>query len=177
MTRLDLVCETEAGADRWAPVSIDVTNPSTARMCAYYLGGKDYFAVDRAAADELAGRFCDMPRLVRQNREVMRRVILVIVDAGVRKFIEIGSGLPAWDRLVTHLTDAGLEAADVEAVVDIHRPDGPLVLRSRSRVAEFFTGWELLEPGLVPACGWRPKGAVDRITCPRLLADVGRRSA
>jgi hypothetical protein len=39
--------------DGWVPPVVDVNKPSVARMYDYYLGGKDNFAVDREAAEQL----------------------------------------------------------------------------------------------------------------------------
>lgn len=51
-------------------------------------------------------------------------------------------------------------------------------LRSRERVAEFFTGLELVEPGVVPAPLWRPEPNTETVRNPaevRMYAGVGRK--
>jgi len=84
---------------QWTPTSIDVTTPSVARMYDYYLGGKDNFAVDRDAAAKVIACFPGVPLVARQNREVMRRAAGEMATAGIRQFIDLGSGLPTQNNL------------------------------------------------------------------------------
>ncbi|MEV6488908.1 SAM-dependent methyltransferase, partial [Actinoplanes sp. NPDC051633] len=51
-----------------APDGIDASVPNAARMYDYYLGGKDNFAVDRAAAEAVQHEAPEMPELAREGR-------------------------------------------------------------------------------------------------------------
>src|SRR5580692_648623 len=76
--------------------------PSTARMYDYYLGGKDNYPADRAAAERA---IASMPNgVVRtaavQNRKfLMRAVRHQTVDLGIRQFLDIGTGLPTMNSV------------------------------------------------------------------------------
>jgi O-methyltransferase involved in polyketide biosynthesis len=76
------------------PGGIDTSVASPARMYNYYLGGKDNFASDRRAAEEIYTQIPDLPEVARDNRAFLRRAVRTLVDAGVRQFIDIGTGLP-----------------------------------------------------------------------------------
>src|SRR6201992_2341447 len=76
--------------------------PSTARMYDYYLGGKDNYPADRAAAERIIAM---MPNgVVRtgavQNRKFLMRVVRYLAeDLGVRQFLDIGTGLPTMNSV------------------------------------------------------------------------------
>ncbi|MFF5172014.1 SAM-dependent methyltransferase [Micromonospora sp. NPDC000089] len=78
----------------WAPEEIDIERPSVARMYDYYLGGSHNFAADRSAARAMVEAVPDAPLMAQANRAFMRRVVQHLVDAGVRQFLDIGSGIP-----------------------------------------------------------------------------------
>ncbi len=75
---------------------IDTAKPHSARMYDYYLGGKDHFAVDRQTA-ELAMQSWPAVRVaVRENRAFLGRAVRYLVtEAGIRQFLDIGTGLPS----------------------------------------------------------------------------------
>ena len=84
-----------SGEDRPAPVGVDVSKPSVARVYDYVLGGKDHFEVDRRAAESFLRVLPESPLLARDNRDFLRRgVRYLIAEAGIRQIIDIGSGLP-----------------------------------------------------------------------------------
>ena len=68
---------------------------SPARMYDYWLGGKDNFAVDRAAARKVQVAIPHAPMAARQNRAFLGRVVTYLAGQGIRQFLDIGSGLPA----------------------------------------------------------------------------------
>jgi S-adenosyl methyltransferase len=76
--------------------------PSTARIYDYYLGGKDNYPADRAAAEHI---IASMPSgVVRtaavQNRKfLMRAVRHLTTDLGIRQFLDIGTGLPTMNSV------------------------------------------------------------------------------
>ncbi|MDG4827951.1 SAM-dependent methyltransferase [Solwaraspora sp. WMMD1047] len=69
--------------------------PTSARMYDYCLGGKDNFAVDRAAMQVVTSHFPDGLDAARNNRLFLYRVVRYLArDAGIRQFLDMGSGLP-----------------------------------------------------------------------------------
>jgi SAM-dependent methyltransferase len=89
----------DAMGDRALPAKVDLTTPNVARMYDYYLGGKDNFAADRAAAEK-ALEFAPQIRLAaRQNREFMGRAVRHLTEAGIRQFLDIGTGLPTQNNV------------------------------------------------------------------------------
>jgi S-adenosyl methyltransferase len=64
-------------------------------MYDYWLGGKDNFAADRKAAEEALAAYPGMVRLARANRAFLARVVRYLAgEAGVRQFLDIGTGIP-----------------------------------------------------------------------------------
>jgi len=64
-------------------------------MYDYWLGGKDNFAADREAAQAALAAYPGMARLARENRAFLRRVVRYLAgEAGVRQFLDIGTGIP-----------------------------------------------------------------------------------
>jgi hypothetical protein len=74
---------------------IDPTVPSTARMYDFWLGGKDHFAVDRAAALEVSEAAPAVKMMAIENRKFLRRSVRYLAaEAGIAQFLDIGTGLP-----------------------------------------------------------------------------------
>lgn len=240
-------------------------------MYDYALGGGHNFAVDRKMVDELDALVPLVGQMCRSNRAFLRRVVLTLVERGIRQFLDLGSGIPTVgnvheiaqeadpqarvvyvdnepvaishstqllegnDRATAILADmrdpAGiLEHPQTRQILDFDAPvgllivaayhyvadsDGPIELmaryrdalvpgsylglshlhaidspdvasvikvmkrssnpvyaRSRAEIADLFTGFELLEPGLVPTGQWR----LDSTRSPvddKVLAGVG----
>jgi hypothetical protein len=93
--------ESPAGAPDDAPAPLaehptfDTSVAHQARMYDYWLGGKDNFAADRKAAEEAIAAFPHFAHLARQNRAFLRRVVHYLAgEAGVRQFLDIGTGIP-----------------------------------------------------------------------------------
>jgi hypothetical protein len=65
-------------------------------MYNYYLGGKDNFAVDRETA-EMGLRSLPSARVMaRENRKFLARAVNYLAgEAGIRQFLDIGTGLPS----------------------------------------------------------------------------------
>ena len=78
----------------WVALGIRTDIPHPARVYDYVLGGKDNFAADRELA-EISMKF--MPEIrdsSRANRDFLARAVRFLAEAGVRQFLDIGSGLP-----------------------------------------------------------------------------------
>jgi S-adenosyl methyltransferase len=74
---------------------LDRNKPNIARIYDYWLGGKDNFEADRAEAVRLTEIFPLLPVLARENRGFLARAVKYLTaEAGIRQFLDIGSGLP-----------------------------------------------------------------------------------
>jgi hypothetical protein len=75
--------------------AIDTSVPHSARIWNYWLGGKDNYAVDRAAGDAYAAQFPGIFQIARAQRGfLVRSVTYLAGEAGIRQFLDIGTGLP-----------------------------------------------------------------------------------
>jgi hypothetical protein len=82
--------------EEWAPPGIDTKKPSIARVYDFMLGGKDNFAIDRQVGELALQITPDGPEAARANRAFLRRVVRYLTaEAGIRQFLDIGSGLPS----------------------------------------------------------------------------------
>ena len=78
---------------------IDTTVPHSARIWNYWLGGKDNYAVDRAAGDQYNRDFPGIKDLARIQRAFLSRSIAYLAgEAGIRQFLDVGTGLPTADN-------------------------------------------------------------------------------
>ena len=261
----------------WVPPGIDVERPSVARVYDYLLGGGHNFAVDRRIAEQLLVVFPEAPLAAHANRAFLRRAVRFLVAAGVRQFLDVGSGIPTTGHVheiaqeadpdarvvyvdispvaVAHSQEvlAGndraaviqedvrrpteiLQHPDVRRLLDLRQPvgvlmvalvhflsdaddpanviarltgpmasgsylvvshgtdDGPLdgttgrevfrrsgievTSRTRAQVEALFTGWDLVDPGVVWVPQWHPDppdNLRDRPECAALYGGVGRK--
>jgi S-adenosyl methyltransferase len=73
----------------------DTSVAHIARVYDYWLGGKDNFAADRAAGDQAIQAFPNIPLSARANRAYQARVVRFLAgEAGIRQFLDIGTGIP-----------------------------------------------------------------------------------
>ncbi|AVT34684.1 S-adenosyl methyltransferase [Plantactinospora sp. BC1] len=87
--------EGSSGAAESSRPKIDSEVPQTARVWNYWLGGKDNYPVDRALGDEIAEAFPIIVEIARADRAVLNRVVRYLAgEAGVRQFLDVGTGLP-----------------------------------------------------------------------------------
>jgi len=74
---------------------IDTATPNVARIYDYLLGGKDNFAADREAAEQLLVSIPDIAAICRDNRAFLIRVVRYLTaEIGIRQFLDLGGGLP-----------------------------------------------------------------------------------
>ena len=248
-------------ADReQALARLDTSVPHSARLWNYLLGGKDNFAPDREAAQQVLAFLPELAQSARFTREFLGRAVrYLVVEAGIRQFLDIGTGLPTADNthevaqanaadarvvyvdndpmvlvharaLLTSTPEGATDYIDADIrepkvilegaarTLDFHQPIAIMLLgilnfvtdddeafrivteltaaappgsylvishptrevspeavdravsmwnaggaaqmttRDPADIAGFFTGWELIEPGLVTASQWRPDG-------------------
>jgi S-adenosyl methyltransferase len=89
---------------------VDTTVAHISRVYDYWLGGKDNFAVDRIAAERVIAAYPDIVRSARGNRAFLGRAVRYLVrEAGVRQFLDIGTGLPAANNTHEVAQDAAPE--------------------------------------------------------------------
>ncbi len=75
---------------------IDTSVAHPARVYDYWLGGKDNFAVDRKAAEEVLRARPAIRLNVRANRAFLARSVRYLAgEAGIRQFLDIGTGIPS----------------------------------------------------------------------------------
>jgi hypothetical protein len=86
--------------DQDAPVpKIDTSVPHSARIWNYWLGGKDNYPVDREAGDKYRESYPQIVDVAKAGRYFLARAVRFLAgEAGVRQFIDVGTGLPAADN-------------------------------------------------------------------------------
>ncbi|MFE0928033.1 SAM-dependent methyltransferase [Streptomyces mutabilis] len=250
---------------------LQTDRPHSARVWNYLLGGKDNYPVDSEAGEVILKTFPEFAAVARQQRRFLSRAVRFLAgEAGVRQFLDIGTGLPTADNthelaqrvapesrvvyvdndplvlvhaqaLLTSTTEGACAYVDADVrdpqtilaeaakTLDLSRPvaltmlgivgqvsdaerpaelvstlmsalpsgsylalsDGTNTnealntavgayngqsantyhLRPPQQIASFFTGLELVEPGVVPTVTWRPdadqpqEGMVDVSVC------------
>jgi hypothetical protein len=262
-------------ADHDQALGFDTSVAHPARMYDYFLGGKDNFPADKAAAEQLLAVVPETRVGARENRAFLQRAVrFLAAEAGIRQFLDIGTGLPTQGNVHEVAQEVAPEArvvyvdndpivhvhatallggpgtasvlADLRApeevlnhpetqrLIDLDQPLGlllvavlhfvrdeedpagivarlvaamtpgsylvlshatgdlvppdvgskatraydrasaPLVLRTRAEIERLFDGLELIEPGVVQLCNWRPDG--DLPTGNGLLGGVARKA-
>ena len=189
-------------ADGGARRVIDTSVAHSARVHDYWLGGKDNFAADRAAGDAVIQAYPGIVASVRANRAFLARVVrFLAAEAGIRQFLDIGTGIPAANNIVDNDNPGGIisqlmaavpagsylalsqVASDIEAeqMAEAARRYNRLARetqrhRSHAEVMRFFDGLELLEPGLVPVQRWRPASEIEASAHSAMWGGVGGKS-
>ena len=78
------------------PLPFDTSVAHVARVYNYWLGGKDNFAADRAAAEQAIRAFPEIGLSARSNRAFLARAVRYLAGEGeVRQFLDIGTGIPS----------------------------------------------------------------------------------
>ncbi|MEU7799994.1 SAM-dependent methyltransferase [Micromonospora arborensis] len=78
---------------------IDTSVPHSARIWNYWLGGKDNFEVDRLAGEQVRELFPAMIETARESRAFLSRAVRFLAgEAGIRQFLDVGTGLPTADN-------------------------------------------------------------------------------
>ena len=78
---------------------IDTTTAHTARIWNYWLGGKDYYPVDREVGDQIRQLHPGIGDYARADRAFLRRSVRYLAgQEGIRQFLDVGTGLPTADN-------------------------------------------------------------------------------
>jgi O-methyltransferase involved in polyketide biosynthesis len=99
--------------------------PQTARIWNYLLGGKDHFAPDRAAAEAVIAANPAIRANARAGRAALTRMVGYLAgEAGIRQFLDVGTGLPTADNTHEVAQRAAPEAkivyVDYDPLVLVH---------------------------------------------------------
>ncbi len=130
---------------------IDTTVPVSARIWNYWMGGKNYYPVDKAAGDEYAKLYPGVFDQARSCRYFIARAVRYLAgEAGIRQFLDIGTGLPSSDN--TH--EIAQRAAPESRVVYVD--NDPMVLTHAQALLTSsppsttdYIGADLNEPGAI----------------------------
>ncbi|MEV8630615.1 SAM-dependent methyltransferase [Streptosporangium sp. NPDC051023] len=81
------------------PRGIDSSVAHSARIWNYWLGGKDNYTIDREIGDQFSAIFPDIADIARSSRGFLARAVRYLAgEAGIRQFLDIGTGLPSVDN-------------------------------------------------------------------------------
>ncbi|HXJ27502.1 MAG TPA: SAM-dependent methyltransferase, partial [Streptosporangiaceae bacterium] len=131
-----------------APTGTDTGAVHIARVYNYWLGGKDNFAADRAAAEQVIAAYPVVVASVRAQRAFLGRAVhFLAAEAGITQFLDIGTGLPWADN--TH--EVAQRAAPRSRVVyvdndPIVRAHADALLTSGSRGSVTYVQADLRNP-------------------------------
>jgi hypothetical protein len=78
----------------YEPPRIDTSVPHSARVYDYILGGKDNYAPDREAAEQMLAGWPSLRISMRENRTFMHRAVRHLAEQGIDQFLDIGTGIP-----------------------------------------------------------------------------------
>ncbi len=136
------------GQDETPLLDTSVAHP--ARVYDYWLGGKDNFAADRSAAEAIIAVRPAIVRDIRANRDFMRRAVAYLAAAGVRQFLDVGSGIPTKPNLHEVAQDIAPDArvvyADNDPVVLSH---SRALLASTPEGATSYIQADLRDPSMI----------------------------
>ena len=79
--------------DEQVPTAPDARTPNMARMYDYALGGKDNYAVDRAAIEKLFQMSPENRYVPKANRRFLDRAVRFVAGQGIRQFLDLGARL------------------------------------------------------------------------------------
>lgn len=108
-----------------APVGVDTTRASVARVYDYLLGGKNHYEIDRETAAQVTAAMPDLVELAKENRAFLNRVArFLALKTGITQYLDCGSGLPTAENthelVQRHQRDATVVYVDHDPVVTAH---------------------------------------------------------
>ena len=109
----------------FAAAEIDTSKPHPARMYNAYLGGNDNYPADRAAVRQILRNFPEVRPIALANRAFMQRAVrFLAAEAGIRQFIDIGTGIPSAGNVHEvagrAAPDARVVYVDNDPIVHVH---------------------------------------------------------
>ena len=162
------------------PPRLDTSTAHSARVWNYLLGGKDNFAADREVGDMILQMFPGIAHIARLQRRFLARAVRYLAgEAGIRQFLDIGTGLPTADN--THqiaqqvAPESRIVYVDNDPLVLVHAralltsaPGGMTsyieadvrdteeILGEAARTLDFGQPIALMMLGVVTTSRWRP---------------------
>jgi hypothetical protein len=154
-----------ATTDPELPPDINTNVAHPARVYDYWLGGKDNFPADRALAELMIQAIPNMRAMAAANRAFLRRAVRHLVqEAGVRQFLDIGTGIPT----SPNVHDVAQEVAPDTRVVYVD--NDPIVL---AHARALLTSQDAGETAFILADLREPKSILDHPTLNSTL-DLGK---
>jgi len=106
-------------------MAFDTSVPNAARVYDFFLGGKDNYAADRELAQKILAVLPDTANVCRDNREFLQRAVRFLAgEAGIRQFLDIGTGLPTMGNVheIAQETapDSRIAYVDYDSIVLAH---------------------------------------------------------
>jgi S-adenosyl methyltransferase len=112
------------GEPDWVPPGVDIKRANVARVYDYWLGGTHNFLADQDLARAIAAVEPDIREFARAGREFLGRAVRFLSEAGIRQFLDIGSGIPTQGNVheIAAQADPGARVvyADIDPVAIAH---------------------------------------------------------
>jgi hypothetical protein len=144
------------GSDPEPPPDINTDVAHPARVYDYWLGGKDNFPADRALGEMMIQAIPNLRGLAAANRAFLRRAVRYLAaEAGVRQFLDIGTGIPT----SPNVHEVAQEAAPGTRVVYVD--NDPIVL---AHARALLTSQDAGETAFILADLREPKSILDHPT-------------
>lgn len=102
----------------WVPPGVDPKRANIARVYDYWLGGTHNFLADQDVARAIAAVAPAAPLIGLANRAFLRRAVRFLADAGIRQFLDIGSGIPTQGNVHEVAQEASPDARIVYVDID-----------------------------------------------------------
>ncbi|GAA1983092.1 SAM-dependent methyltransferase [Amycolatopsis minnesotensis] len=96
---------------------VDLTKPSAARMYDWYLGGTSNWAVDRLFGKKAEETWPQVKATALHNRQFLRRVVQAALAAGIRQFLDLGTGVPTVGNIHDVIREHHLDPDDEARVL------------------------------------------------------------
>jgi SAM-dependent methyltransferase len=112
------------GEADWAPPGVDTRRANIARVYDYWLGGSQNFLADQDLARQIVAIEPSAREIARANRAFLGRAVRYLAGAGIRQFLDIGSGIPTQGNVHEVAQEASpgsrVVYADTDSVVIAH---------------------------------------------------------
>ncbi|MFG1928126.1 SAM-dependent methyltransferase [Cryptosporangium sp. NPDC048952] len=161
---------------------LDTQYPHAARIWNYWMGGTDNFPPDRAAGDAVAQVYSEIVRMAQYSRQFLIRAVSYLAnEAGIRQFLDIGTGLPIMQNTHEVAPNAKVVYVDIDPMVantplegaatfvqaDYHDPD--TILSEARKALDFSEPIAVMFMGVL---GYEPDDNVFRDIVSRTLAPL-----
>jgi SAM-dependent methyltransferase len=108
----------------WVPPEVDTGRANVARVYDYWLGGSHNFLTDQDLARSIVAVEPNIRAMARANRAFLGRAVRFLAAAGIRQFLDIGSGIPTEGNVhevAQHaVPDSRVVYADIDPVAVAH---------------------------------------------------------